>query len=38
MTSASNAAVSIIAIDGVPVAQGCPGPVAKALRAAYLGA
>jgi D-alanine transaminase len=38
MTSASNAAVSIVAIDGVPVAQGQPGPVAKALRAAYLGA
>jgi D-alanine transaminase len=38
ITSASNPAVPVIAIDDVPVGQGRPGPVAKALRAAYLGA
>lgn len=38
MSSASNPAVAIIAIDNVPVGEGKPGPVARALRAAYLGA
>jgi D-alanine transaminase len=38
ITHASNAAVPVIAIDGVPVGEGRPGPVAQALRAAYLGA
>jgi len=38
ITHASNAAVPVIAIDNVPVGEGRPGPVAQALRAAYLGA
>lgn len=38
ITHASNAAVPVIAIDNVPVGEGHPGPVAQALRAAYLGA
>lgn len=38
ITAASNAAVPVIAIDGAPVGDGKPGPMAKALRAAYLGA
>ncbi len=38
ITHASNAAVPVIAIDGAPVGTGRPGPVAKTLRAAYLGA
>ena len=38
ISSASNAAVPVVAIDGVPVGEGRPGPVAAALRAAYLGA
>lgn len=38
ISSASNAAISVIAIDGIPVGTGRPGPVAAALRAAYLGA
>ncbi len=38
LASASNAAVPVVAIDDIPVGKGQPGPVAKALRAAYLGA
>jgi D-alanine transaminase len=38
ITHASNAAVPVIAIDNVPVGGGRPGPIAQALRAAYLGA
>jgi D-alanine transaminase len=38
ITHASNAAVPVIAIDNVSVGNGQPGPVAQALRAAYLGA
>lgn len=38
ITHASNAAVPVIAIDDVLVGNGRPGPVAQALRAAYLGA
>jgi D-alanine transaminase len=38
ITHASNAAVPVIAIDGVTIGDGRPGPVARALRAAYLGA
>lgn len=36
ITHASNAAVPVIAIDGAPIGDGRPGPVARALRAAYL--
>jgi D-alanine transaminase len=38
VTSATNVAVSVIAIDGAPVGDGKPGPVAKRLRDAYFGA
>jgi D-alanine transaminase len=38
ITHASNAAVPVVAIDDVSVGEGRPGPVAQALRAAYLGA
>jgi D-alanine transaminase len=38
ITHASNAAVPVIAIDGVPIGEGRPGPIAQALRAAYFGA
>lgn len=38
ISAASNPAVPVIAIDGVSVGDGSPGPVAKALRALYLGA
>jgi D-alanine transaminase len=38
ITHASNAAVPVIAIDGKPIGEGRPGPMATALRAAYLGA
>lgn len=38
ITHASNAAVPVVSIDGVRVADGRPGPVAHALRATYLGA
>jgi D-alanine transaminase len=38
ISAASNPAVPVIAIDGAPVGDGRPGPVAQALRAAYLGA
>jgi D-alanine transaminase len=38
ITHASNAAVPVIAIDGVPIGGGRPGPISQALRAAYLGA
>jgi D-alanine transaminase len=38
ISSASNPAVPVVAIDNVPVGEGLPGPVARALRAAYLGA
>ncbi len=38
ITHASNAAVPVIAIDNVSVGNGRPGPIVKALRAAYLGA
>ncbi len=38
VSAASNPAVPVIAIDGATIGDGRPGPVAKALRAAYLGA
>jgi D-alanine transaminase len=38
ITHASNAAVPVTSIDDVPISSGRPGPVAKALRAAYLSA
>lgn len=38
ISSASNPAVSVVAIDNVPVGEGTPGPITLALRAAYLGA
>lgn len=38
ISSASNPAIPVIAIDNVPVGEGHPGPMAQALRAAYLGA
>lgn len=36
MSAASNPAVAIIAIDGVQIGDGTPGPVTRILRAAYL--
>ncbi len=38
LTGASTAATAVVEIDGVRVADGKPGPVTEALRAAYLGA
>ena len=38
LTHSSNAALAVIAIDGVTIGNGRPGPVTQALRAAYLGA
>jgi D-alanine transaminase len=38
ISSASNPATPVIAVDNVPIREGRPGPVAQALRAAYLGA
>jgi len=38
ISAASNPAVPVIDIDGVTVGDGRPGPVSRALRAAYLGA
>jgi D-alanine transaminase len=38
ISAASNPAVSVVAIDGVPVGDGKPGPIASSLRAFYLGA
>ncbi|PZO51435.1 MAG: D-amino acid aminotransferase [Alphaproteobacteria bacterium] len=38
ISAASNPAVPVIAIDGATIGDGRPGPVAQALRAAYLGA
>lgn len=38
ISSATNPAVPVITIDGVQVGDGRPGPVARALRAAYFGA
>jgi D-alanine transaminase len=38
ISAASNPATPVIAIDNVPVGEGRPGPVARALRAFYLGA
>ena len=38
ISSASNPAVPVIAIDNVPVGDGKPGPVALSLRTFYLGA
>jgi D-alanine transaminase len=37
ISSATNPAVPVIAIDGAPVGDGRPGPVARALYQAYLG-
>lgn len=37
ISAASNPAVPVIAIDDAPIGDGRPGPVAAALRAAYLG-
>ncbi len=36
LSSATGAAISVIAIDGAPVGAGVPGPVAQRLRAFYL--
>jgi D-alanine transaminase len=38
ISAASNPAIAVVAIDGVQIGDGRPGPIAKALRAAYLGA
>ncbi len=38
ISAASNPAVPVTHIDGVAIGDGAPGPVARALRAAYLGA
>jgi D-alanine transaminase len=38
ITSATNPAIPVIAIDDTPIGGGAPGPIAEALRAAYLGA
>ena len=38
ISAASNPAMPVIAIDGAPVGDGKPGPVAEALRALYLAA
>jgi D-alanine transaminase len=38
MTGSSYAAVAIVAVDGAQIGDGKPGPIVKALRAAYLGA
>ncbi len=38
ISAASNPAVPVIAINGATIGDGRPGPVAQALRAAYLGA
>jgi D-alanine transaminase len=37
ITSASNAVMPVVRIDGCPVGEGTPGPVAAALRAAFYG-
>lgn len=37
ISSATNPAVPVIAIDGVQIGDGRPGPIATALRAAYFG-
>ncbi len=37
LTSAANAAMPVISIDGKVLGDGKPGPVARALRAAYFG-
>jgi len=38
ISAASNPAVPVVAIDGVPIGNGKPGPIALSLRAFYLGA
>ncbi|MFT3726779.1 MAG: D-amino-acid transaminase [Terricaulis sp.] len=38
ISAATNPAVGIVSLDGVQIGDGKPGPVANALRAAYLGA
>lgn len=38
ISAASNPAVPVVAIDGTSIGDGRPGPITKALRAAYLGA
>ncbi|HVV32822.1 MAG TPA: D-amino-acid transaminase [Vitreimonas sp.] len=38
ISAASNPAVAVVSLDGVQIGDGKPGPVATALRAAYLGA
>jgi D-alanine transaminase len=38
ISAATNPAVAVVSLDGVQVGDGKPGPVATALRAAYLGA
>lgn len=37
ISSATNPAVPVIAIDDAPIGDGRPGPIAQALRAAYFG-
>jgi D-alanine transaminase len=38
ISAASNPGTPVVAIDNVPVGDGQPGPIARALRALYLGA
>jgi len=38
MSSATNGAMPVISIDGAPIGDGKPGPLALGLRAAYFGA
>jgi D-alanine transaminase len=38
ISAASNPAVAVVSIDGVMIGDGLPGPITRALRAAYLGA
>lgn len=38
ITSASNPVTAVIAIDGAPIGEGRPGPIAQRLREAYLAA
>jgi D-alanine transaminase len=37
ISSATNPATSVVAVDDKPIGDGRPGPVVAALRAAYLG-
>ena len=37
ISAATNPGTPVIAIDGVTIGDGTPGPIARALRAAYFG-